>query len=115
MKFLKALIAVLALAGFLFAQDAAPKTEQVNSAMKIHGKIIKIDVKTGMIIVKSKTEKDTMFVDSTATLISGDKVVKLSDFKKGANVNVTWEVIKGKKNATKIDEKIKGGSEKENY
>jgi len=44
-------------------------------------------------------------VDSTATLISGDKVIKLSEFKKGANVNVTWEVIKGKKTATKIDEK----------
>jgi Cu/Ag efflux protein CusF len=115
MKSLKTLIAVLAFAGFLFAQGAGPKTEQVNSAMKMRGKIIKIDVKTGTVILKSKTEKDTLFVDSSATLISGDKVIKLSEFKKGANVNVTWEVIKGKKTATKIDEKIKGGSEKENY
>jgi hypothetical protein len=115
MKSLKALIAVFAFAGFLFAQDAGPKTEQINSSMKIHGKIVRVDVKSGTVILKSKTEKDTLFVDSSATLISGDIVIKLNDFKKGANVNVTWEVIKGKKTATKIDEKIKGGSEKENY
>ncbi|MGB7569449.1 MAG: hypothetical protein WBM07_16420 [Chitinivibrionales bacterium] len=115
MKFLKASVAVLVFASFLFAQAAGPKTEQVNSAMKMRGKIIRIDAKSSTIILKSKTEKDTLFVDSSATLMSGDKVIKLSDFKKGANVSVTWEIINNKKTATKIDEKIKGGSEKENY
>jgi hypothetical protein len=68
-----------------------------------------------MVIVKEKKEKDTLFVDSSATLISGDKVVMLGDLKKGANVAVTWEMMKGKKTATKIDEKVTGGTEKENY
>jgi len=115
MKFLEASVAVLVLASFLFAQAAGPKTEQVNSAMKMRGKIIRIDAKSSTIVLKSKTEKDTLFVDSSATLMSGDKVIKLSDFKKGANVSVTWEIINNRKTATKIDEKIKGGSEKENY
>jgi Cu/Ag efflux protein CusF len=115
MKYLKASAAILACAGFLFAQGAAQKTEQVNSAMKLHGKIVWIDAKNGKIIVKSKKEKDTLVVDSSATLISGDKVIMLAELKKGANVAVTWEMMNGKKTATKIDEKIKGGTEKENY
>jgi hypothetical protein len=113
MKLLHASIAVFALAGFLFAQVAG--TEQVNTAMKIHGKIVWIDSKSNTILVKSKKEKDTLYVDSSATLMSGDKLIKLGEFKKGANVTVTWEMIKDRKTATKIDERIKGGTEKENF
>lgn len=115
MKLLKVSVAVFSCVSFLFAQAAGPKAEQVNSAMKIHGKVVSIDVKAKTIILKDKNTKDTLFVDSTATIISGDKVIMLGGLKKGANVNVTWEVIKGKKTATRIDEKITGGSAKENY
>ena len=115
MKRLNAMVGVLACAGFIFAQAGGHKTEQVTSSMVMRGKIVWIDMKSSKILVKGKKEKDTLYVDTSATLISGDKVVKLSDFKKGANVNITWDMVNGKKTASRIDEKVKGGSEKENY
>jgi hypothetical protein len=122
MKFLKVFVAVFACSGFLFAQaegktetKAQAIAEQQNSEMKIHGKVVSIDTVTNTIIVKEKNAKDTLNVQSGATIISGNKVIKLGDLKKGANVNVTWEIINGKKITTKIDEKITGGSAKQNY
>jgi hypothetical protein len=114
---MKFLIAVLLFPGFLFAQVEGSKTEQTVSAMIIHAKIVSVNIIAKTIIVKTKKAQDTLNVGSGAKIMLGraelSKEITLVDLQNGVNVSVTWELIDGKKTATKIVEEYAADFKKE--
>jgi hypothetical protein len=121
MKFLKVLIAVLSCTSFLFAQaeGSTPEkqtgtkaqviAEQKAGEMEINGKVVSVDAKAGIIIVKTRKTQDTLNVKSGAKIMRGmmelSEAITLDDLPTDARVTVTFEIIDGKKTATKIVEK----------
>ena len=114
---MKFIIAVLLFPGFLFAQVEGSKTEQTVSAMKIHAKIVSVDIIANTIIVKTKRAQDTLTIGSGAKIMLGraelSKEITLVDLQNGVKVSVTWELIDGKKTATKIVEEYAADSKRE--
>jgi hypothetical protein len=117
MKFLKVLIAVFSFAGFLFAQAEGPDAGQKDSVRIIHGKVALVDSKARTIIVNTRRTIDTLNVGSGAKIMLGrmelSKEIDLVDLQNNTKVDVTWELIDGKKTATKIVEESKADSKKE--
>jgi hypothetical protein len=121
LKFLKVLVAVLSCTSFLFAQaegstveeqaqtKAHEKAEQKTSAMKIHGKVVSVDTIANTIIVKTKRADDTLNVDAGTKIMLGmmelSKEITFRDLQTDDMVTITWQIINGKKTATKIVEK----------
>jgi hypothetical protein len=107
MKFLMALITVLLWTSFLFAQaDGSTVKDQIGTTRNIHGKVVSVDTKTNTIIVETKRTVDTLNVASGAKIMLGmmelSKGITLDDIQNDAKVTVTWEIINGKKTATRI-------------
>jgi hypothetical protein len=118
MKLLKVLIAVISCTSFLFAQTegstakeqtgtkAQVIAEQKAGEMEINGKVVSVDVKANTIIVKTRKTQDTLNVKSGAKIMRGmmelSEAITLDDLQADAKVTVTWEIINGKKTATKI-------------
>jgi hypothetical protein len=100
------MIAALAAASLLFAQEAAPAKAAKKEAVKtIIGTVVSVDAVANTIIVKVKKGEDTLSVEAGAKVMSGKKEIALADIKADASVTVTTKVIDGKKVATKIVEK----------
>jgi len=99
MKFLKVIVAVLFYASFLFAQEKSDESI-------IHGEVVSVDLPANMVIVKTKHAQDTLVIKSGAKIMLGQmelsKEITLDGLFIGSTVTVTWELIKGKKNAVKI-------------
>jgi hypothetical protein len=74
--------------------------------MKMHGKVVSVDVKANTIIVETERTADTLGVASGAKIMLGmmelSKEITLNDIQNGVTVSITWELIDGKKTATKI-------------
>jgi hypothetical protein len=117
MKLSHVLIAGLAAASFLFAQEAAPakatkgaKKEAVKSCT---GTVVSVDAVANTIIVKVKKGEDTISVEAGAKITSGKKDITLGDIKTEASVTVKFKTVDGKKVATSISEKAAGKGKKE--
>jgi hypothetical protein len=118
MKFLMVLVAVFSSTSFLFAQmeglmakeqnrtKAQVIAEQKVGEMEINGKVISVDVKANTIIVKTRRTEDTLNVKPGAKIMRGmvelSEAMTLDDLQTDVKVVVTWEIIDGKKTATKI-------------
>jgi hypothetical protein len=107
MKFLTASMAVLLGTSFLFAQaDGSTAKDQAGTTMKMHGKVVSVDVKANTIIVETERTVDTLAVASGAKIMLGmmelSKEITLNDIQNGVSVSITWELIDGNKTATKI-------------
>jgi hypothetical protein len=125
-SFLLIFIMVLSCASLLFAQaegstakeqiatKAQKQAEQKASEMKIHGKVVSVDVTTRTLIVKTRSALDTLNVESGARIMLGmmelSKETTLGDILTDVNVTVTWEITDGKKTATKIVEESSADS-----
>ena len=121
MKYLKVLVAVLSCTSFLFAQaegsraeeqgqtKAHEKAEQKASAMKTHGKVVSVDTIANTIIVETKKAEDTLNVDTGTRVMLGmmelSKEITFGDLQTDDMVTITWQIINGKKTATKIVKK----------
>jgi hypothetical protein len=115
MKLSRVLIAVIACASFLVAQEAAapaaasaPEAKAAPAAKKaaattISGTVVSADAST--IIVKTKKGEDTLAIDAAAKIMIGKKEAVATDLKADMKVTVTCKVVDGKKVATKIAEK----------
>jgi DnaK suppressor protein len=125
MKLSRILIAVVACASFLMAQEAAapaaPKAEKPAKAEKapaakkeaatvISGTVVSADAST--IIVKTKKAEDTLAIDAAAKIMIGKKEAAAADLKADMAVTVTCKTVEGKKVATKIVEKAAAKAEK---
>jgi hypothetical protein len=124
MKLSRILIAVIACASFLMAQEAAapaaPKAEKPAKAEKapakkeaaivVSGTVVSADAST--IIVKTKKGEDTLAIDAAAKVMIGKKEAAAADLKADMNVMVTCKMVDGKKVATKITEKAAAKAEK---
>lgn len=92
---------------FFFAQADGPAAkDQTGTTMKMHGKVVSVDVKANTIIVETERTADTLGVASGAKIMLGmmelSKEITLNDIQNGVTVSITWELIDGKKTATKI-------------
>ena len=124
MKLSRILIAVIACASFLMAQEAAapaaPAAEKPAKAEKapakkeaatiINGTVVSADAST--IIVKTKKGEDTLAIDAAAKIMIGKKEAAAADLKADMAVTVTCKTVDGKKVATKIAEKAAAKGEK---
>jgi hypothetical protein len=125
MKLSRILIAVIACASFLMAQEAAApaaakaekpaKAEKAPAAKKeaavvVSGTVVSADAST--IIVKTKKGEDTLAIDAAAKIMIGKKEAAAADLKADMNVMVTCKMVDGKKVATKITEKAAAKAEK---
>jgi hypothetical protein len=109
MKLSSVMIAALAAASMLFAQEAAaPKAEKgakKETVKTVIGSVVSVDAVANTIIVKVKKAEDTLSVEAGAKILSGKKDIVLGDIKTDASVTVHFKVVDGKKVATKIVEK----------
>ncbi|MGA2506005.1 MAG: hypothetical protein ABSF80_00830 [Chitinispirillaceae bacterium] len=120
-KFLKVLVAVLSCTSFLFAQaegstaaeqaqtKAHEKAEQKASAMKIHGKVVSVDIIANTIIVKTQKAEDTLNVDAGTKIMLGmmelSKKITFRDLQTDDMVTITFQITNGRKTATIIVKK----------
>ena len=108
MKLSRVMIAALAAASFLFAQEAAApaaKAGKKEAVKTIMGKVVSVDAVANTIIVKVKKAEDTLSVEAGAKITSGKKEIALADIKADASVTVKFKVADGKKVAVAISEK----------
>ncbi len=109
MKLARVMIAALAAASLLFAQEAAPakaeKGAKKEAVKTVTGTVVSVDAVANTIIVKVKKGEDTLSVEAGAKITSGKKEIALADIKTDASVTVHFKVVDGKKVATKISEK----------
>jgi hypothetical protein len=111
MKIARVMIAALAAASFLFAQEAAaPAAAPAKAAKKeavkiVSGTVVSVDAVANTIIVKTKKGEDTLSVEAGAKIMAGKKEVALGDIKADAAVSVKCKMVEGKKVATSISEK----------
>jgi hypothetical protein len=109
MKLARVMIAALAAASLLFAQEAAPAKAEKGAKKEVVktvvGTVVSVDAVANQIIVKTKKAEDTLSVEAGAKIMSGKKEIALADIKTDASVTVHYKVVDGKKVATKIMEK----------
>jgi pyruvate dehydrogenase E2 component (dihydrolipoamide acetyltransferase) len=108
MKLSRIVIAGLAAASFLFAQEAAApaaKAGKKEAVKTIMGKVVSVDAVANTIIVKVKKGEDTLSVEAGAKITSGKKEIALADIKADAAVTVKCKMVDGKKVAVSISEK----------
>jgi hypothetical protein len=113
MKIGRMMIAVLAVASFLYAQDnAAPaahaktgKAAKKEALKTCIGTVVSVDAVANTIIVKTKKGEDTIKVADGATIIAEKKEMALADIKTDAPVTIKCKMVDGKKVAVSITEK----------
>ena len=109
MKLSHVLVAGLAAASLLFAQEAAPakaaKGAKKEAVKTVTGTVVSVDAVANTIIVKVKKAEDTISVEAGAKITSGKKDITLGDIKTDASVTVKCKMVDGKKVATSISEK----------
>jgi hypothetical protein len=112
MNLIKTAIAVFTCTSFLFAQGVGTdKTPKADSVMRIHGKVVSVNVAANILILQTRRTEDTLHVESGAKIMLGmmelSKEVTFDDIYVDDNVTVTWKMIEGKKTAIKIvDESV---------
>jgi hypothetical protein len=108
MKLSKVLVAVLACASFILAQEAAAPAAAPAKAEKGAKKeattVVSVDAIANTIVVKAKKGEETISVEAGAKIKSGKADVALGDIKADAKVAVTCKTVDGKKVATMIVE-----------
>ncbi|HUI91154.1 MAG TPA: hypothetical protein VLX68_02800 [Chitinivibrionales bacterium] len=114
MKLLKVLVAVLACASFVLAQEAAApaaaapakaeKGAKKEATTVVTGTVVSVDAIANTIVVKAKKGEETISVETTTKIKSGKADVQLGDIKADAKVKVTCKMVDGKKVATQIVE-----------
>jgi hypothetical protein len=113
MKLSKVLVAVLACASFILAQEAAAPAAAPAKAEKgakkeattvVKGTVVSVDAIANTIVVKAKKGEETISVEAGAKIKSGKADVALGDIKADAKVAVTCKTVDGKKVATMIVE-----------
>jgi hypothetical protein len=113
MKLSKVLVAVLACASFILAQEAAApaaapakadKAAKKEATTVVKGTVVSVDAIANTIVVKAKKGEETISVEAGAKIKSGKADVALGDIKADAKVAVTCKTVDGKKVATQIVE-----------
>lgn len=110
-------VAALATASLLFAEEAAapaaapakekaPKAAAAKvAAKKISGTLASIDLVGNTIVVNVKKAQETIAVDSTTKVKVSGKKAALADLKQDMQVKVSYKEEEGKKVAVEISEK----------